>query len=267
MKASHRSASITFAFARMKFDEIHKLVGHVPFISKRNAELLYATIIDHRLTNVLELGIAHGTATCYMAAALEELGSGCVTAVDLVAAAGTFRPSAEEQLKATGLERFAVIHRMQSGYTWFLHDEIRRQTADDKCQAVYDLCIIDGPKHWTIDGCAFFLVDKLLNQNGWLIFDDYMWTYQNAGREVTDGISNRAMSEEERRSPQVREVFELLVKQHPNYSEFEVSGDGNWASARKIASDTKDYHVIHRETYADFFGYMLRRLANRFFPK
>jgi predicted O-methyltransferase YrrM len=251
----------------MKFDDIHKLVGHVPFISKRNAKLLYEMIVDNRLTSILELGIAHGTATCYMAAALEELGGGCVTAVDLLAALESFRPSAEEQLKTTGLTRFARVHRMQSGYTWFLHDEIRRQTADDKCQPIYDLCIIDGPKNWTVDGCAFFLVDKLLKQNGWLIFDDYLWTYQRSGREATDGISNRTMSDEEHRTPQVREVFELLVKQHPNYSEFEVSGDGNWALARKVAADTKDYLLIHRETYADFAGYVLRRVANRLFPK
>jgi predicted O-methyltransferase YrrM len=251
----------------MKFDEIHKRVAHVPFISKRNAKLLYMMIVDNGLTNILELGIAHGTATCYMAAALEELGGGCITAVDLLAAADAFRPSAEEQLKSTGLERFVRVHRMQSGYTWFLHDEIRRQTASDKCQPIYDLCVIDGPKHWTIDGCAFYLVDKLLKQSGWLIFDDFMWTYQRSGREVTDGISNRSMSEEERRTPQVREVFELLVKQHPHYSQFEVSGDGNWAMARKIAADTKDYLLIHRETYADFLGYALRRLTNRLFPK
>jgi predicted O-methyltransferase YrrM len=251
----------------MKFDAIYKLVGHVPFISKRNAKLLYEMIIDQRLTHVLELGIAHGTATCIMAAAIEELGGGSIVAVDLIAAADSFRPSAEEQLKTSGLERFARVYRMQSGYTWFLHDEIRRRTVDDKCAPAYDLCIIDGPKHWTIDGCAFFLADKLLKQNGWLVFDDYLWTYQHSGRDATDGISNRSMSDEERRMPQIREVFDLLVKQHPNYSEFVVSGDGNWALARKIAADTKTYELIHRETVADFLGYALRWISNRIVPK
>jgi hypothetical protein len=75
------------------------------------------------------------------------------------------------------------------------------------------------------------------------------------------------MSKEECRTPHIREVFELLVKQHPNYSEFTVSGDGNWAMARKISADTKSYEVIHRETVADFLGYALRRIANRIVPK
>jgi predicted O-methyltransferase YrrM len=251
----------------MKFDKIYKLVGHVPFISKRNAKLLYEMIIDKRLANILELGIAHGTATCVMAAALDELGGGSIAAVDLLAAADAFQPTAEQQLTTTDLERFARVHRMQSGYTWFLHDEIRRRTVDDRCEPDYDLCIIDGPKNWTIDGCAFFLVDKLLKQNGWLIFDDYLWTYQHSGREATDGIANRSMSDDELRTPQIREVFELLVKQHPNYSEFVVSGDGNWAMAHKVAADKKTYELIHRETVADFLGYALRRLANRIVPK
>lgn len=251
----------------MKFDDIHQLVGHVPFISQRNAKLLYEMIVDNRLTQILELGIAHGTATCFMAAALEELGGGCVTAVDLQAASSAFQPSAEEQLQRTGLAQFARIERMQSGYTWFLHDEIRRQTVDDHCEPIYDLCIIDGPKNWTIDGLAFFLVDKLLKPGGWMIFDDYLWTYGHSGREATDGIANRSMSAEECRTPQIREVFELLVKQHPHYSEFTVSGDGNWAMARKITADTKRYTVEYRESYTDFFGYVLRRLANRFVRK
>jgi hypothetical protein len=46
-----------------------------------------------------------------------------------------------------------------------------------------------------------------------------------------------------------------------------VHGDGNWAIARKIAAETKQYLLIHRETYVDFVGYVLRRLANRIFPK
>src|SRR5205085_7507723 len=129
-----------------------------------------------------------------------------------------------------------------------LHDEIARNTRDHHCAPVYDLCIIDGPKNWTIDGAAFFFVDKLLKQNGWLIFDDYDWTYAAADdkRSVTDGISHRALSEDERHLPQIREVFELLVKQHPNYSRFLVLDSGDWAIAQKVASDTKHYTLVTR---------------------
>ena len=66
---------------------------------------------------------------------------------------------------ATSLSNFATVKRMQTGYTWFLHDEIVKNTKDNICNKVYDLCIIDGPKNWTIDGAAFFFVDKLLKKN------------------------------------------------------------------------------------------------------
>jgi predicted O-methyltransferase YrrM len=225
----------------------------VPFISRNNGRYLYDLILRERLTNILELGIAHGTATCYMAAALHELGEGRVTAVDLLEARSFFSPSAEEQLNATGLSEFVQVVRMQTGYTWFLHDEIGRNTANDACKEVYDLCIIDGPKNWTIDGAAFFFADKLLKRNGWMIFDDYSWTYasQSAERDSTDGITHRSLSEDEQKIPQIKEVFELLVKQHPNYGRLLVWGDGDWALAQKTASDRKTYDVVYDDTFRD----------------
>ena len=146
----------------MKFEEIYSTVGNVPFITKRNGRYLYDLILKEKLTNILELGFAHGTATCYMAAALQELGEGSITSVDLIEAKEHFKPSAEEQLKKTNLSDFVSLVRMQTGCNWFLHDEILRNTKDNVCNEVYDLCIIDGAKNWTIEGAAFFLVDKLL---------------------------------------------------------------------------------------------------------
>jgi predicted O-methyltransferase YrrM len=234
----------------MKFKEVSALVGDTPFISAENGRFLYDLIIREGLTNILELGIAHGTATCYMAAALEELGAGLVTAVDLTEADVCFRPSAEEQLGKSNLGRFARIVRMQTGYPWFLHDEIRSSTCDGVCRPSYDLCIIDGPKNWTIDGLAFFLVDKLLLSGGWLIFDDYLWTYAGADsrRDSTDGITHRRLSDEERNTPHIKEIIELLVMQHPSYSTVSVFDTGDWAIARKVASERKTFTVVHRES-------------------
>jgi len=249
----------------MKFAEVQTLVGSVPFISPEHGLELYQMILRERPAEILELGIAHGTATCYMAAALEEIGGRRVTAVDLAGA--TFVPSAEMQLARCGLGRFADLVRMQTGYTWFLHDEIRMQTSGNECTPKYDLCIIDGPKNWTIDGCAFFLVDKLLKPGGWLIFDDYAWTYEGAGasRDATDGISHRTLSEDERTTPQIREVFELLVLPHPNYSNFVVQDHKDWAMAQKIAGNDKTYTVRYQSEYADLLSWTanLARLAVR----
>jgi len=249
----------------MQFHEVRRIVGEVPFISPKHGFELYEMVLREMPAEILELGIAHGTATCYMAAALEEVGGGKVTAVDLAAA--EFSPSAEEQLARCGLSRYADVVRMKTGYTWYLHNEIRKQTMNGRCQPKYDLCIIDGPKNWTIDGCAFFLVDKLLKPGGWIIFDDYGWTYAGAGaRTATDGITHRALSEEERTTPQIREVFELLVVPHPSYSNFVVQDHKDWALARKTAAVEKSYTIRYRSEYADLLSWgarLARRTAHR----
>jgi len=59
----------------MKFEEIREHVIGIPFITVSSARRLYDLIIEEKPKNILELGIAHGTATCYMAAALDEIGS------------------------------------------------------------------------------------------------------------------------------------------------------------------------------------------------
>lgn len=236
----------------MTFEEIEAKLRGVPFIAPENARRLYDLILENDVRDVLELGIAHGTATCYMAAALRRKGGGSIVAVDLQEAA--FEPSAEAQVERLGFSDLVRIERMRTGYTWFLHDAIREATQDDVCRPRYDLVIIDGPKNWTIDGAAFFMADKLLRPDGILILDDYSWTYAayDAKREATDGISHRSLSEAERATPQVREIFELLVRQHPDYSDFKVIQE-DWAIARKSPAEVKETVHLRRveTTYRD----------------
>ena len=249
----------------MKFSEVNALVGHVPFIERSNAEYLYNLICRERLTRILELGIAHGTATCYMAAALQELGTGRVTAVDLIETADHFQPTPEQQLTLAGLSAFAEIVRTKTGYNWFLHDNIARNTVDAVCREEYDLCIIDGSKNWTSEGAAFFFADKLLKPAGWIIFDDYAWSAKwveaNLGRNSTDGIANWSLSEAELATPQIREVFELLVVQHPNYGNF-IRLPAHWALAQKVCGPIKSYTIVHRneETYQDIVVKVARKV-------
>lgn len=234
----------------MKLNEVILNVGNIPFISKSHGSFIYNLILKEKLTNVLELGIAHGTATCYMAAAIEELNEGSITSVDLLDTIDNFKPSAESQLTRMGLSDLVTVKRMQTGYTWFLHDEIIKNTKQNTCTPIYDLCIIDGPKNWTIDGAAFFLADKLLKNNGWIIFDDYNWKYADADltRTSTDGITHRSLSEDERETPQIKAVFELLVKQHPNYKNFMVLNN-EWAIAQKVVPSALSFdQVINKDT-------------------
>lgn len=225
----------------MKFDNVHDKVKGVPYISKNNAKSLYDFILKNKPAHILELGIAHGTASCYMAAALDEIGSGTLTCVDLMEVKEVFKPSIEVQLNSLGLNQNVEIHRMKSGYNWFLHDDIKASSMnpDNICKPKYDLIIIDGPKNWTIDSSSFFLCDKLLHENGWIIWDDYKWTYSRADqrKEATDGITHRSLSEDELKTPHIKAIFELLVMQHPDYGNFIIHEDSDWVWANKTKSN------------------------------
>lgn len=243
----------------MKFEDVEQLISGVPYINPRNARKLYKFLVDNSdIKSVLELGFAHGTASCYIAAALDESSGGRLVSVDLMEARDIFKPSIEDLLSRTKLAGLIEIHREMTGYNWFLHNEIRSSTVDNICIPKYDLCIIDGPKNWTIDGAAFFLVDKLLKPNGWIIFDDYSWSYADAQRQgsnATDGIAHRSLSEDEFNTPQIKEVFQLLVMQHPNYGNFKIHGEGDWAWAQKIGeSQAKTVTMEYNATYKDGFS-------------
>lgn len=208
-------------------------IRKLPFTLDENLAILESLIRRNGSRNILELGVGYGKATCFMAALLQERGEGKVTAVDLEQAREWFSPSAEETLANYALSTFVEMHRTKTGYPWFLRSELRRKEIDPEFEP-YDLCIIDGPKNWTIDGLAFLLVSRLLAQGGWIIFDDYLWTYQaaNSRREQTDGIVHRELSEDEINTPHIKEVFDLLVCQSDDF-ECQFTTSSGWALARK----------------------------------
>lgn len=240
----------------MRFNEVSRLVDGIPYIQKERGKQLYEHVLRSKPEHCLELGFAHGASSCYIAAALDELGSGKLTCVDLNSSKDR-EPNIEMLLEKTGLESYVGVHREKNSYTWFLKKEIDANTTEYHCKEIYDLCFIDGPKNWTIDGCAFFLVDKLLKKNGFIIFDDYKWTYQEYSKSVLDGIAIRDMSQDQINSPNIKLIFELLVMQHTNYSNFVV--DEDWAWAQKIQSENK---TIRMKATQSFKYRLLKKIRN-----
>src|SRR5215467_5750888 len=165
----------------MKLEQIFTHVGNTPYMMPEYGRIIYDFILDHAPNEILELGFAHGTSSCYLAGALHQLGRGHLTSVDIPWSA-TIKPTIEEQLQRSGLDSYVTVQRERSSYTWFLKKQIEHRTCNGVCQPLYDFCFIDGGKHWTSDGAAFFMVDKLLNQNGWILFDDYSWTHSEYQR-------------------------------------------------------------------------------------
>jgi len=81
--------------------------------------------------------------------------------------------------------------------------------------------------------------------------------HADAIRAATDGITHRELSEAERTTPQIREVFELLVMQHKNYGKFVIEDHKDWAMARQTCSGSKSYTVRYRAECADLLSWAL----------
>jgi hypothetical protein len=171
-------------------------------------------------------------------------------------------------LERTGLADYVDIHREPNNYTWFLKKEVEGRTRGGTCEPIYDFCYLDGCKNWTVDGCAFFLVDKLLRPGGWILFDDYKWTYKKyeraTGHDATDGLTHRKMAPDEYEVPHVEAVFRLLVMQHPDYSEFRVV-DENWAFAHKVRAARRTLTIDTMVSPRMLASRLVRKVRNRYF--
>lgn len=241
----------------MQFTQAFEHLKGVPFLRPDQSRRIYDFILAKKPHNILELGFAHGATTCYMAAALDELGRGQIDAVDIEQGRAWQDPvaSIEDLAARTGLEQYINIHREPCSYTWFLHDKISSRTANGNCEPYYDFVFIDGAKNWEVDGAAFFMADKLLRPQGWILFDDYAWTYSQESEEAKrlfaeTGIFVDRMSSGQANTPNVEEIVRLLVLQHPDYGEVELEGD-NWAWVHKVRSPKKTISIRQTRSLED----------------
>jgi len=235
----------------MNFERVASMLEGIPHIQPRRGRLLYDFVLANRPAQCLELGFAHGVSSCYIAAALEEVGSGHLTTVDLRARADR-RPNIEDLLERTRLEPWVTFVREYTSYTWFLKREIEQRSPSGTCDPFYNFCFIDGAKNWTIDGMAFFLVDKLLKPGGWILFDDYDWTYGGQNRTATDGINHHEMGPDELSIPHIKLIVDLLIAQHPDYSEIRIQDDV-WAWAHKVRGEKKRIVIENSYTFKALF--------------
>jgi predicted O-methyltransferase YrrM len=227
----------------VELERVTEAVKGIPWMSPTQGKIVYEHIRETRPQLVLELGTAHGVSAAYMAAALQENGEGRIETVDR--AGSGFEP--KPLLDSLGLGDWVdVVVREDSSYTWYLKEQIAANSdAAGNCTPIYDFCYLDGAKSWTIDGLAALLVEKLLRPDGWLLLDDLEWSYDSSPSGAAEPFP---LSKAERSEPNIRAVFDLLVRQHPNFAEFVVQ-DGNWAWARKAPGAPRTYAVTASRSF------------------
>ncbi|MFK8022521.1 MAG: class I SAM-dependent methyltransferase [Ilumatobacter sp.] len=208
----------------MDFEAVADVVDGHPHMRRRAGRKVYDHIVSTKAHRVLELGAFHGVSTCYLAAAVDELGSGHVTTMDRVESE-QLDPNVFQLLERTDLRDHVDVVLAQRSFTWELKRLLEREERPQ-----YDFVFLDGGHVWDVTGFAFFLVDQLLAPGGWLLFDDLKWSYATSP-SLKDLDDTMAIPEEERTAQQVRAVFDVLVARHGDYT---TELDGNWGWAQKL---------------------------------
>lgn len=209
------------------FREVERQFGHLDYMRHAEAELMRDFIVRNDSKDILEIGFFHGKSSAYIAAILEDAGRGHLVTVDRHTARQR-QPNVQEVLSALNLEHRVTPVYAERSYTWELANMIR---AEPRRQ--FDLCYFDGGHTWDATGFGFLLVDVLLRPGGWIVFDDLKWTIDNALASSAKAPKHwLACSEDERATPAVQLVFDLLVP-HLGYTDCQTINDGQWGLARK----------------------------------
>ncbi len=226
----------------MKFNDIQCVLKNIPYMSVQQGKFLHEFILENNIKNILELGTANGTGTCYMASALDKNKDGKVTTIDKLAV-NNRSPNVQELGQKFNPMTYINPIIANSTYNWELMKLIDQNTVNGKCKPIFDFCYIDGAHNFEIDCCAFFLVDKLLKPNSFLLFDDLYWTYaKSPSLKNTDFV--KKMTNEEKNTPHIKKLVELIVLPHPNYHQ--ASHHDAWFLIRKKGEDgLKDNKAIN----------------------
>src|SRR5688500_1566064 len=150
---------------------VASIVGNTPHMTPAQAERISSFILENRIRDILELGFRHGVSTTYMATTLARAGEGRIVTIDLTSAKHN-KPNVEELLNQVGERSRVDVFYEPTSYTWRLMRMLQQDPTP-----LFDHWYNGGAHDWFVDGLAFFLADRQLQPNGWIVFDDMDWPY------------------------------------------------------------------------------------------
>jgi predicted O-methyltransferase YrrM len=201
--------------------------------------MFYDFVVANGLRTGLELGFFYGVSTAYLAGAIEDVGAGQLTTIDLDSARSR-QPNIEWVLSVTGLSHLVQIYYEPRSFNWRLMKMLEEGRHES-----FDFCYIDGGHTWYDSGFAFCLVERLLKPGGWVVFDDLHYSFRNSDNRDKPWV--KQMPEEEQVTPQVKLVFELLVEANPFFGSFRRLGRFGFAQKRRAVWSIEQRTQNHRE--------------------
>lgn len=221
----------------MRPEEVYSRLGDLPYMRLEHARVFYDLVTRNRLCNCLELGFFHGVSTAYIAGAIQDLGEGKLTTIDLTTAVER-NPNIEWVLSVTALRHLVQVYLEPQSFNWRLMRLLEEGNFE-----TFDFCYVDGGHTWYNTGFAFCLVERLLKPGGWVVFDDLHHTFRQSSNRDKPWV--RRMPEEEQTTPQVGRVFDLLVESDPNFGSFRRMGQFGFARKRN-ATWSKEQRDLNR---------------------
>jgi len=220
----------------MKFNDVYALLKDLPCTEEKQCRVLYDWVLETKPSMCLELGFLYGKTSCVIAAALDELGAGSLTSIDLeVVRHHEDNPNILQSLEKTKLESYVTPIFSPVSYTWELKKIIEQQSKTGICEPTYDFIFLDGSHFWETDVCAFTLAMQLLKPGGWFLFDDYMWSIEKSDWwRQSPKMADKP--KDYREEPHVERLVTLVVSKHPDIESVTIRD--NWAWAQKRADST-----------------------------
>ena len=145
-----------------------------------SGSILYHLIRDFKPTKTLEVGFAYGLSTLFICQALADNGQGSHIAID---------PYQNRKFRSIGLlniER-ADLSKFLQFYPQPSYQVLAELNSQEES---FDFAFIDGSHLFDFIMVDFFFIDRLLAQNGFIVFDD-LWL-PSVRKVVSFALHNRA---------------------------------------------------------------------------
>lgn len=223
-----------------EFARLVELVADTPWMTPYQGRKVWDHIRTNRPEVLLDVGTCYGTSAAYMAGACKANGIGRIVTVD----SGQFDDQVDIVTWCRALwDRCEVgdliepVRISHSNYAWWLMEQVSKRTKRGVCNPIYDFVYLDGAKWLTLDSAAVIFIEQLLRPGGWLLMDDLDWSYAEHPEHVPtvnypQTQTSYSFSQDEMTEPHLRAVFDLVVKRHAAFTDFQED-DGQWGWAHK----------------------------------